>query len=90
MGKQEGGEGGIRTPGGCYTTPVFKTGVVIPEATESQQVTETVNPVLPSGLPESLENDADFSRLMDRWPSLPSHVKQTILTLIESVSTAGK
>eukprot|EP00913_Durusdinium_trenchii_P010915 g10244.t1 len=25
-GASAGGEGGIRTPGGCYTTPVFKTG----------------------------------------------------------------
>ena len=51
--------------------------------------TETANPVLPSGLPESLENDADFARLMDRWPSLPAHVKQTILTLVASVPNAG-
>jgi hypothetical protein len=62
---------------------------VIPEATSTQQVTETVNPVLPSGLPESLENDADFAHLMDRWPSLPKHVKQTILTLVASVPDAG-
>ena len=51
--------------------------------------TETANPVLPSGLPESLENDADFARLMDRWPSLPARVKQTILTLVASVPNAG-
>ena len=25
-GRMKSGEGGIRTPGGCYTTPVFKTG----------------------------------------------------------------
>ncbi len=67
----------------------FKTGEVIPEATNTQQVTETANPVLPSGLPESLENDADFARLMDRWPSLPARVKQTILTLVASVPNAG-
>ena len=29
----EGGEGGIRTPGGCYTTPVFKTGAFDHSAT---------------------------------------------------------
>ena len=52
--------------------------------------TETAKPVLPSGLPESLENDADFSRLMDRWPMLPTHVKQTILTLAESIPDSGQ
>jgi len=60
-----------------------------PEPANTQQVTETANPVLPSGLPESLENDADFARLMDRWPSLPARVKQTILTLVASVPNAG-
>jgi len=29
--------GGIRTPGGCYTTPVFKTGELIPELINIQQ-----------------------------------------------------
>jgi uncharacterized protein HemY len=50
--------------------------------------TETANPVLPSGLPESLENDADFARLMDCWPNLPTHLRQAILTLIASVDHA--
>jgi hypothetical protein len=59
----------------------FETGEVILEATEPQQVIETANPVLPSGLPESLENDADFTLLIDAWPSLPSHIKQSILKL---------
>jgi hypothetical protein len=45
--------------------------------------------ILPSGLPESLENDADFTRLTDRWPSLLSHVKQTVFTLVASVPDAG-
>jgi hypothetical protein len=26
---------------------------------------------------------------MDRWPSLPAHVKQTIATLVASVPDAG-
>ena len=87
MGSQASGEGGIRTPGGCYTTPVFKTGKLIPESTNTQEVTETANSVLPSGLPESLNNDTDFVRLVDCWPSLPAYIRQTILTLAKSVSS---
>ena len=33
------GEGGIRTPGGCYTTPVFKTGAFGHSATSPNDFT---------------------------------------------------
>jgi len=30
--------------------------------------------------------DEDLASVIDRWPNLPKHVRQTILTLIQSVS----
>ena len=37
------GEGGIRTPGGCYTTPVFKTGAFGHSATSPMCVSSLKN-----------------------------------------------
>ena len=68
-------------------TPVFETGELISEPVNIQEVTGNTNPVLKYGLPEPLKNDADVDRLMDCWPSLLAHVRQTIVTLAESVSS---
>ena len=63
------------------------TGDAIPQPVTTLPVASLANPVLPSGLSESLNNDANFVRLVDCWPSLPAYIRQTILTLAESVSS---
>ena len=44
--------------------------------------TETANPVLPSGLPESVPNDPDLQRVVDAWADLSDHLKREILALV--------
>jgi len=78
------GEGGIRTRGGCYTTPVFKTGDANPEPQTPQQVTETANSVLPSGLPDSVPIDPDLAAVVEAWPKLPEAIKAGILAMIRA------
>ena len=53
-GKQEGGEGGIRTPGGCYTTPVFKTGAFGHSATSPRLVFRVFRVMKCTGPPVTL------------------------------------
>ena len=43
--------------------------------------------VLPAGFPDLLEKDADLRRLVECWPTLPEHVRQTIRMLLESAGT---
>ena len=81
--RSRSGEGGIRTPGTREGTPVFETGALNPQASPDKQVTESAIPVLPSGLPELVENDPDLGRIVTVWPSLPEPVKRAILALLE-------
>jgi hypothetical protein len=76
------GERGIRTPGTVAGTPVFETGDANPEPQTPQQVTETANSVLPSGLPDSVPNDPDLQRVVDAWADLSDHLKREILALV--------
>ena len=39
--------------------------------------------VLPSGLPELLENDPELGRIVTVWPALPEPVKRAIMALLE-------
>ena len=65
--------------------PVLKTDGQNSEATNAQEITHSARSVLPDCLPESLENDPALRRLVEAWPMLPEHVRQTIRMLVESV-----
>ena len=47
---------------------------------------------MPAGMPSTplRLHDPDLVRLVDAWPSLPGHIRSTILTLIDSVPTPRK
>jgi hypothetical protein len=64
-------------------TLVFETGDDSSERVETPQVTESAADVLPAGLPESLETDADLRRLVDRWDTLPDAIRKAICALAE-------
>ena len=61
--------------------PVLKTDGQNSEATNAQEITHSARSVLT----ESLENDPALRRLVEAWPMLPEHVRQTIRMLVESV-----
>lgn len=44
--------------------------------------------ILPFGLPFSLENETDLTRLLTAWPTLPDHLRLTFLTLIDSLGAS--
>ncbi len=86
------GEGGIRTPGWCYPTPVFKTGAAIPQECIFPEVTSDGNRVLPTGLPKTdLETGelpaklgSDLQLIVDRWPALPEAIKAGIMAMVRA------
>ena len=56
---------------------------------EPQQVTETTNSVLPSGLPDSVPIDPDLAAVVEAWPKLPEAIKAGILAMIRAAGGAG-
>ena len=44
---------------------------------------------LVSGMFSELENDSGLAQLVEAWPALPEHVKQTITSIVRS-TTEGK
>ena len=75
--------GGFEPPVPVKVHRFLETAPVNPQAVIDKQVTELAIPVLPSGLPELVENDADLGRIVTVWPSLPEPVKRAIVALLE-------
>ena len=46
---------------------------------------ERKTPALPADLPRTTEMHPELSHLIEAWPCLPSHIRQTINTLVKSV-----
>ncbi len=82
------GEGGIRTPERLAPLLVFETRPVIPQGTDAQQVTETVEAVLPPCLPSKVEIDTDLARMIEVWPRLPEALRRGILAMVGSTLPA--
>jgi hypothetical protein len=38
-------------------------------------------------MPAEAAGDADLARVITAWPTLPSHIKMAILTLLDAVKT---
>jgi hypothetical protein len=53
-----------------------------PNPLQQQTLTENEKNVLASCLALLAEKDPDLSMVIERWPNLPEHIKQTIKTLL--------
>ncbi|MFC1761815.1 hypothetical protein ACFL6U_07015 [Planctomycetota bacterium] len=51
---------------------------------ENNDLGQEKNIGMPKSMPCEHENDTDLANLIESWPSLPDHIKQTIRTLIDS------
>ena len=56
----------------------------------SQELAARGEPVLPTSLPFSLENDLDLRLVVEAWPTLGDALKRAILVLVDSAPVADR
>ena len=78
------GEGGIRTPGGCYTMPVFKTGATPTQLDSPQHVVITPDSWVHQLSESGAFDDPEFQLLAQSWQHLFDAVKSGIAAMVHA------